>query len=276
MLIPATLIEEVIETARRPGLLGLAGKRIEKRCRTDLETYFSALGREILNLHLEQTVAHATKEVALHAVELKVANVLRHRQPILKAIFEQNLADAMLSSDNIDPFAEATQPSPPEPPLIPPFEIPPDEQLDYVGLTAQQAAAWAEEYAAELVTGIDATTMQQIQDAIARGITEQLGTEGTARLIQDLMDGMTRERARTIARTETNSAMGESSLQKLTRLGLYKRWVCGPNPCEICQENENAGAIPVDEYFPSGDLRPSAHPNDACALVGARPPESVQ
>lgn len=46
-----------------------------------------------------------------------------------------------------------------------------------------------------------------------------------------------------------------------------KSWLAGgPNPCEICEENEAAGSIPIEEPFPSGDDRPTAHPSCACAL----------
>jgi hypothetical protein len=36
---------------------------------------------------------------------------------------------------------------------------------------------------------------------------------------------------------------------------------------EICRDNEDAGAIPLEGDFPSGDDCPPAHPNCRCALV---------
>jgi hypothetical protein len=51
--------------------------------------------------------------------------------------------------------------------------------------------------------------------------------------------------------------------------------VLAPDPCEICIENDDAGAIPIDELFPSGDLRTPFHPNCRCAVVGARPEENL-
>ncbi len=99
---------------------------------------------------------------------------------------------------------------------------------------------------------------------------------GTARLITAALDDMTTARAQMIATTEMNAAMSEAAIQKMMRLGIaYKQWILGPNPCEICQGNEDAGAIEVDEEFPSGDERPPAHPNCECAVTGVRAPEAA-
>lgn len=45
-----------------------------------------------------------------------------------------------------------------------------------------------------------------------------------------------------------------------------KRWITDGNPCAVCDENSLAGAIPIDEDFPSGDDEPTAHPNCRCYL----------
>jgi len=44
-----------------------------------------------------------------------------------------------------------------------------------------------------------------------------------------------------------------------------KRWyVISDNPCEACIENEDEGAIPLDDEFPSGDMDPPGHPHCDC------------
>jgi SPP1 gp7 family putative phage head morphogenesis protein len=268
-------LTELVERMTRPGLLGLAGKTMEKRCRQELETYFRHLSREILGLNLENVVEHVTKETALHAVQLKLHNTLRHRQPVLKAILEVNLADAMLKGDRVHHFAEATQPTPPDS-IIPPADSGDlgSEEIDQLGLSGQAAADWAEQNAARLVTGIDETTVNLLSSAISTGIEEQMGVDGTGRLIRQVLDDMSVSRARTIAITEMNGAFSEAALQKMLRLGIeYKRWILSPDACPICQDNADQGAIAVGEDFDSGDERPPAHPNCRCAVVGARSPD---
>ena len=248
----------------RPGVLGIVGKSIEKRCRGDLRSYFRALGQEIKELHLEQLVDFATKETARHAVELKLANVLRNRQPILKALLEQNMAEAMLQANNIHHFAEAVGD--------------PTEFGDPVPLlTGEEAALWASVHAGQLIPGIDSTTQELIADAVEQGIEDHLGVNGTARLIRATLEDMTTARSQMIASTEMNAAFSEATMRKLDRLGVeYKQWITSPgNVCDECSENEDASPIPIDEDFPSGDSAPPAHPNCRCAVTGARAPEAA-
>ena len=264
----SSLLIELSEKLARPGLLGLAGRKAEKRLREDLERYFRALAKEIEGLHLENAVAHATKEVARHAIRFKVHNALRHRQPILKAILIANLSEGMLKGDQIHHFAEAAGDNDA-------VELDVVLGQDKLGLSGQEAASWAEQHAAELVTGIDETTTTILEQAISTGIEKQLGVDGTAQLIRQILDDIGAARARTIAATEMNAAFSEAALLKLDRLGIeYKRWICSPDACEeICQDNADDGPIPVDEDFSSGDDRPPAHPNCRCAVVGARAPQ---
>jgi hypothetical protein len=249
-----------LEKALRPGLLGLAGKALQKRCAKELRTYFASLGSRITEMKFED-LAHPARgldaEHARHAVAMRMHNLLRTRQPLLKAILQTNLAAAIQVASKVASLAEAEG------------DIPAEE----FGTTAEEAAAYAETQAAKLVTGLDATTQQAIADAVSTGIEDRLGVPGTARLIQDVIDGMTRARADMIAATEMNDAMSWAMLRKLQVNAVdYKEWILGPAPCEICIENADASPIPVDENFPSGDDAPPAHPNCVCALAGARGP----
>jgi polyhydroxyalkanoate synthesis regulator phasin len=145
--------------------------------------------------------------------------------------------------------------------------------FDKIGWTAEQAAEYARTHVDDLLQGIDQTTQQLIGDAVARGIEEQLGVAGTAQLIEELVDGMSDARAEMIATTEMADAMSQAFLEKLLKNDVeYKQWILGPDPCAICEENESASPIPIDEDFPSGDDAPPAHPNCVCAVAGARAP----
>ncbi len=197
-------------------------------------------------------------EHARHAVQMRMHNLLRGRQSFLKTILETNVADALAAADKVQLLAEADGE---------------DDDTPLPGMTADHAAQYASTHAAELVTGLDATTQQAIADAVATGIEDRLGVPGTARLIRDTVDGMSTSRAEMIAATEMNDAMSYAFLRKLQINAVeYKQWILGPDPCEICEENADASPIPVDEDFPSGDDAPPAHPNCVCAVAGARTP----
>lgn len=250
----------ILEKARRPGLMGIVGKAVERRCYLDLEGYFKNVGEEIIAAHLEDL---STQPVLLakHAAEMKLYNILRRHRSVLQTILQTNIHEALLKADKMTQIHEA------------------DVTISYddtLGLTGQAAADYASAHSAEAVVGIDQTTLEQIQDAIATGIEDELGVAGTGRLIRDLIDGMSTKRAATIASYEMNDAFSEATMQKLDRLGIeYKKWICSDDPCPECEQNEDQ-IIPVDDTFDSGDDRPPVHPHCRCAVVGARAPETSE
>lgn len=282
------MIAALIEKLRRPALLGLVGKKLERQCRADLAGYFRHLGKAVKALHLGNLVEGNTKETAIHAVEMKLHNVLRLNRPLLKTILAANLTEGVLAGYKADVMHEADSTDTTGDTTIPPdiLQVIADDvlagkpldaaELDYLGLTGQAAADWAEAHAGDLITGIDATTSDLIAQAIATGIEEQLGPQGTADLLTELLDTMSSSRAFTIARTEMNAAFSQAALDKMSAIGLeYKRWILSPDACPICEDNADDGAIPLDDEFSSGDDSPPAHPNCRCAVVGARAPEEA-
>lgn len=252
-------IHPLIETLKRPGLLGLLGQRAEKRMRQAIETYFEILGRKAAGLKLE-TLSTQSGDLLQHAVELRLHNTLRIMSPLLKTAIESGIQDAMLKTNSIHHFSEA--------------EGDDTDFSDPVAMiTSDEAALYASIRAGELVSGINDTTQELIADAIQQGIDESLGVNGTARLIRQVFQDMTVRRSQMIASTEMNDAMSEAMLRKLSRIGIdYKRWILGPGACPICEDNADQGAIPIGDDFDSGDDRPPAHPNCRCAVVGAREP----
>lgn len=138
------------------------------------------------------------------------------------------------------------------------------------GRASKRATAYARDRAAELVTEIDETTRDmlrtEIKDALEAGTTRR-----------DLADKLSElyafsdERADLIAGTEIAFANGAGSLDAYeaaaeTGLIVKKEWILGPEPCEICQANADAGPIDLDEKFPSGDETTPAHPRCECAV----------
>lgn len=65
--------------------------------------------------------------------------------------------------------------------------------------------------------------------------------------------------------TEAQRSKRSKKLREAVAAGATeKAWIGGT--CEDCMENSEAGFIPEDEVFPSGDDEPPAHPNCDCDL----------
>lgn len=264
------MLTKLLEKLKRPGLLGVIGMRAEKKCREQLHTYFQELGRRIAGMSLEQLadpgsfVQHVQlADLVRHTVQLKLAYTVRTFTPLLTSILEINIHDAMLATNKIHHFAEADQ-DPSDDPNSPAY-IP--------GMTSEEAALYASIRAGEIVSGINATTQKIIADVIEEGIEERLGVDGTKRLLMASLKDMSANRARMIASTEMNVAFSEATMRKLQRMDVqYKVWITSADACDFCVENEEAGAIPIGEPFPSGDDRPPGHPSCRCAVSGARAP----
>ncbi len=138
----------------------------------------------------------------------------------------------------------------------------------------QRSVDWAEKRSAELVTMIEESTRAALQRAISDGLSDNIGRDA---IIEDIMgiDGniFSEDRAALIANTEIGNANSQGSLQGLEAaedagVNVLKEWDATDEPCPICQDNEAAGAIPLDQDFPSGDSAPLAHPNCMCVLLG--------
>src|ERR1700739_1074836 len=181
----------LVERMTRPGLLGLIGKTVQKRCERDLKSYFSALGKRITDMKLED-LAHEDRAIdvehARHAVEMRMHNFLRSRQPLLKTLLKINIIDALTAAQKVHVFAEA--------------EGDDQENIDRLGMTGEDAAAYAQQKVNDLITGLDDTTLQSILDAVSAGISQRLGVPGTAKLIKDAIDTMSTSRAEMIAATK--------------------------------------------------------------------------
>lgn len=83
--------------------------------------------------------------------------------------------------------------------------------------------------------------------------------------------GFSKDRALTIARTETNYAASKGALEGYKASGVVqgKVWLTADDDLvsEECEANGDAGVIGLDEDFPSGDDAPPVHPNCRCAVA---------
>lgn len=139
----------------------------------------------------------------------------------------------------------------------------------------ERAVEYARERGAELVAGEDGlladATRDMIRDTIVQGLEDNIGMPAIAQALEDNY-AFSGERAELIAATEVTNANSMGSLaafEEAQTLGIQirKSWLILMDACAICTENADAGQIPLEMPFPSGDMAPGAHPNCRCVLV---------
>jgi hypothetical protein len=142
------------------------------------------------------------------------------------------------------------------------------EKSDFFDHANDRAAAYAEQRSAEMVTQIDESTRNMLRAKIAAGLEAGAMRED---IIDSIMESdiFSEKRATLIADTEVAMANGQGALAgykeaKAAGVKLKKVWVCDSNPCDICEENQDAGEIEVESEFPSGDDAETAHPGCLC------------
>ena len=147
-------------------------------------------------------------------------------------------------------------------------------------LANPEAKKYLENFGFEKISQIDVVTKKNIGKIITKGIESGEGYGKTARRIKDMYIEMAaasplrhiRNRAELIATYETGEAYEEASMLQskglqTAGLPMVKSWltVGDGSVCEICDGNEQAGWIPLDDPFPSGHDRPLGHPGCRCA-----------
>lgn len=118
---------------------------------------------------------------------------------------------------------------------------------------------------------ITESTRTMVRDTIAGGLADNVGSDTIIEMLQEGY-AFSPQRAEMVSRTEIAMANSDAAMVSMREaegdgLSLRKEWILGPNPCDICQENADAGAIELGEDFPSGDDTVPAHPNCECAVI---------
>lgn len=141
---------------------------------------------------------------------------------------------------------------------------------DIFDLVNERSVAYAEETGAELVTSITETTRERLRTIIADAIENAGGVNELKAAIED-SEAFGPARAEMIARTEIGNAHMAGALDgaKASGLDLMKKVMRGSEEfdCDICGENEDQGAIGLEEMFDSGDDAPLFHPNCECVII---------
>jgi len=143
----------------------------------------------------------------------------------------------------------------------------------YEGPPISQAIDWAEKHSATLVKGLDEETKKRLAHTISKGIENKRGIPGLSRDIRNTFTDMSKYRSELIARTETASALSQSSLDSMEDMGINgKEWVTAGDSdvSEECEANEAEGVIPVNQVFSGGVMAPPQHPDCRCTISPAR------
>lgn len=129
-----------------------------------------------------------------------------------------------------------------------------------------------------LATVKDALTEQDIQDRLDQGIDIETIIEDNVfvdKIVQKVrteMLSLLKERSLIDADFEIGNIENLAITESYRRAGLnLKHWVCyGPDPCELCIENQSNGYVPMDFVFKSvygdGIHGPRAHTHCHCGL----------
>jgi HK97 family phage portal protein len=137
------------------------------------------------------------------------------------------------------------------------------------------------------VVGINATKLGQLRQSLGEGIAAGEALVGLRRRVESLYEGVSRNDASRIARTETIWAFNEGAVQGYKQTGIItkKIWVSSGDDrsCEFCLSMDGK-VIDVDaEYFSKGDIyeiggrrlhfdyegigHPPIHPHCRCAIA---------
>ena len=140
----------------------------------------------------------------------------------------------------------------------------------FEGPPMRQAVDYANKHCATLVTKMDMETKERLAKVIGDAIENKRGIPGLARDIRREFVDMTKYRSQLIAKTETRDALFHASQERMEGMGVTgKQWILGSGGdegnCPECQANAAAGAISIDEEFPTPQYE--IHPGCTCAVA---------
>jgi len=135
-----------------------------------------------------------------------------------------------------------------------------------LGLSKTDAAVQeaARKQAASLVTGINQTTKDRINQSIRTSLELGETDQEAASRIDDIVNDPAR--ALTIARTESVNSYNSGLLTFGDQSGASQKQWYDAGADDICAENTAQGPIDISDSFESGDDSPPAHPNCRCGM----------
>lgn len=116
------------------------------------------------------------------------------------------------------------------------------------------------------------STRDMLRSTLVKAMEDGLSNDELASALEDNF-AFSESRADMIARTETKRADMQGSLTAYKNSGIVKGKQSiisdDHDHDDECDDNEDAGIIPIDEDFPSGDDAPPYHPNCNCSMAPA-------
>lgn len=157
---------------------------------------------------------------------------------------------------------------------------------DLTNTVDERTVEWARSRSAELVGmkrvdnelvenpsarwAITDSTRDMLQSTVTQAIEEGWSNNHLAEVLEDSYS-FSAARADAIARTEIKRADSQGTLEAWKATGKvktkYSDLSSDHDHDDECDDNADAGEIPIDEAFPSGDMAPPYHPNCNCVIV---------
>jgi hypothetical protein len=276
---PACPICALAKASKKRSPTGLAGTGLRAYVTTNEAATAAALAKV-----MRKYAAKFSKKVALML-------------GLTKASKKKPTVDSILKQLDVDGFATAVVDAL-TPDMVEAFKVAGVRAFQSVGMQEDMEAAlsqldeaalnWATERGAELVGrqlsddgtelienpdakwSITETTRDALRSKISEAVESGWGAQDLAREIEDSF-AFSEGRASMIARTELAFAHTSGNVEGWRESGVVvgKQAIMADTHPEIdvCDDNAEAGPIPLEENFPSGDYAPPFHPNCLCDLV---------
>ncbi|MEG2347269.1 MAG: phage minor head protein [Cetobacterium sp.] len=123
------------------------------------------------------------------------------------------------------------------------------------GIKDRMLNEYNKKYAAKKVTQMTETTKNVLNGVLTDSQAKGLGIKDTLKNILDKVEDMRLSRAKTIARTETSSAINNTSLRTAKEAKMKKKtwvWIGGRYTFRENHRRLNGLTIGIDEYFDLG------------------------
>ena len=120
----------------------------------------------------------------------------------------------------------------------------------------------------KLVSELNQTSIERLQNSLADAWDKGGSYNDIVSAITETFDDFSETRAGLIAQTEAADAYNAGRRETALSLDYDEHsWETeSGDPCPVCEDNEAAGWIDIDDDFPSGDDAPTAHPNCQCVV----------
>lgn len=114
--------------------------------------------------------------------------------------------------------------------------------------------------AKDIVSGLVTRISNVVSDVVSKG-----GDASDAKEVVDhMMDYVPDQTSVTAVHDEVEHGVDDVFDDEAVE---FIEWICEPNACGVCLDNQSAGPVKRNEAFPSGHFRPTAHFSCKCNVV---------